>query len=183
MKPYAMLLPLLVLMCGKASAGDGFEAVRCGGDIPRSLIGRHRTNDWVVLIEARHRDLALKDLGADIVTDEINMIDWSICGSEYYVLEDHHDIIRDALPFPNHSRAAPVFYGDCQRDGQQMNEIIYAVLDNKAGSNKKYDRHDKTLLPALLAWKVDVKRVKFVKLDVGGMLCPLSAINDEDQVR
>ena len=63
-----------------------------------------------------------------------------------------------------------------------MNEIIYSVLDNKAGFNKTYDQNDKTLLPALWAWKVDVKRVKFVKIDVGGMLCPLSAIDPIDRV-
>ncbi len=182
MKPYAMLLPFVVLMCGEASASDGFEAVRCGGDIPRALIGKHSANERVVVIEARHRDLALKDLGADIVTDEINMVDWSICGSEYYVLEDQHDIIRDALLFPNHSRATPAFSADCQRDGRPMNEIIYAVLDNKAEPDKKYDRNDNTLRPALFAWKVDVKTVKFVKLEVGGMLCPVSAIDDVDRV-
>ncbi len=183
MKPYAMLLPFVALICGKASASDGFEAVRCGGDIPRALIGKHSLNERVVVIEARHRDLALKDLGADIVTDEINMIDWSICGSEYYVLEDRHNIIRDALPFPAHSRATPAFSADCQRDGRPMNEIIYAVLDNKADADKKYGPNDETLLPALSAWKVDVKTVKFVKLDVGGMLCPVSAIADVDRVR
>ena len=63
-----------------------------------------------------------------------------------------------------------------------MDEIIYSVLDNKAGSNKKYDQNDKTLLPALWAWKIDVKTVKFVKLDVDGMLCPLSAIDPLDRV-
>ena len=182
MKPYVMLLAFLVLICGKASAGDEFEAVRCGADIPRALIGRHSPNERLVVTEARHRDLALKDLGADIITDEINMIDWSICGAEYYVLVDQHDIIRDVLPFPNHSRAAPASSGHCQRNGREMNEIIYSVLDNKAGSNKKYDQNDKTLLPALWAWKIDVKTVKFVKLDVVGMLCPLSAIDPADRV-
>jgi hypothetical protein len=147
----------------------------------RSSAGIALTNGFVVT-EARRRDLGLKDLGADIITDEINMIDWSICGAEYYVLVDQHDIIRDALPFPNHSRATPTFSGDCQRNGQQTNEIIYAVLDNKAGYNKTYDPNDKTLLPVLWAWKVDVKEVKFVKLDVSGMLCALSGINSADRV-
>jgi hypothetical protein len=182
MKLYVMLLVLLALSCGKASARDEFEAVRCGADIPRALIGRQSANERVVVTEARHRDLALKDLGADIITDEINMIDWSICGAEYYVLVDQHDIVRDVLPFPNHSRAAPASSGHCQRNGQEMNEIIYSVLDNKAGSNKTYDENDKTLLPALWAWKIDVKKVKFVKLDVGDMLCPLSAIDPADRV-
>jgi len=182
MKRLVMLLPLLALICGKASAADEFDAVRCGADITRALIGRHSPNERAVVTEARHRDLALKDLGADIITDEINMIDWSICGAEYYVLVDQHDIIRDVLPFPNHSRAAPASSGQCQRNGREMDEIIYSVLDNNAGSSKTYDQNDKTLLPALSAWKVDVKKVKFVKLDVGGMLCPLSAIDPIDRV-
>jgi hypothetical protein len=55
-------------------------------------------------------------------------------------------------------------------------------LDNKAGENKKYDPNDKTLLPALAAWKIDVKSVKFVKLDVSGLLCPLSAVDPRDRV-
>jgi hypothetical protein len=77
MKLYVMLLAFVVLICDQASAGDEFEAVRCGGDIPRALIGKHSPNEPVGVTEARHRDLALKDLGADIITDEINMIDWS----------------------------------------------------------------------------------------------------------
>jgi hypothetical protein len=177
-----MLLAFLLLICGKASAEDGFEAVRCGGDVPAALIGRHSPNERVVVTEARHRDLALKDLGADIITDEINMIDWSICGAEYYVLLDQHDIIRDVLAFPNHSRVAPASWGPCQRNGRQMDEAIYAVLDNKGGDDKTYDQNDKTLLPALFAWKIDAKRVKFVKLDVGGMRCPLSAVDPVDRV-
>jgi hypothetical protein len=182
MKRCVMLLPLLVLISGKASAADEFDAVRCGGDIPRALIGRHSRNERIVVTEARHRDLALKDLGADIITDAINMIDWSICGAEYYVLVDQHEVIRDVLAFPDHSRAAPASSGPCQRDGRVMDEAIYAVLDNKAGDNKKYDPNDNTLLPALAAWRIDVKSVKFVKLDVGGMFCPLSTIDSADRV-
>jgi len=183
MKRYAMLLAFAVLICGKASASDGFEAVRCGGDIPAALIGRHSPNERVVVTEARHRDLALKDLGADIVTDQINMIDWSICGAEYYVLMDRHDIIRDVLAFPAHSTAAPASWGPCQRNGRQMDEAVYSVLDNNGEDNKTYDQNDKTLLPVLAAWKVDEKTVKFVKLDVAGMLCSVSAVNDVDRVR
>jgi hypothetical protein len=179
----AMLLAFVVLMYGKASASDGFEAVRCGGDIPAALIGRHSANERVVVTEAHHRDLALKDLGADMITDEINMVDWSICGAEYYVLLDQHDVIRDVLPFPNHSRAAPASSGQCECDGREMNEIIYSVLDNQAGYQIAFDYNDKTLLPVLWAWKVDVKTVKFVKLDVAGMLCSVSAVNDVDRVR
>jgi hypothetical protein len=183
MKRCAMLLGFLVLMCGKASASDGFEAVRCGGDIPAALIGRHSANERVVVTEARHRDLALKDLGADIVTDEINMIDWSICGAEYYVLVDRHDIIRDVLAVPAHSTAAPASWGPCQRNGRQMDEAVYSVLDNNGEDNKTYDQNDKTMLPVLAAWKVDEETVKFVKLDVAGMLCSVSAVDEADRVR
>jgi hypothetical protein len=64
-----------------------------------------------------------------------------------------------------------------------MKELVYAVLDNKDGYNiKMSDYKDKTPLPVLWAWKVDEKKTKFVKLDVGGMLCPVSAVDDRDRV-
>jgi hypothetical protein len=182
MKALLMLLGILVLSSGEAFA-DEFDAVRCGADIPGALIGKHSRNEKVAVTEARHRDLALKDLGADIITDEINMIDWSICGAEYYVLVDRHDIIRDVLPFPAHSKTTPAAGGPCQRDGRKMDDTIYAVLDNKAGENNKYDQNDETLLAVLAAWKVDLKKVKFVKLEVANMRCPASSIFSADQVR
>jgi hypothetical protein len=183
MKLNVMLLAFAVLISGQASGRDEFESVRCGGDIPRSLIGKHSPNEQVDVTEARHRDLALENVGGDIITDEISMIDWSICGAEYYLLVDQDDIIRDVLPFPNHSRAAPATASrECQRDGLEMKEMVYAVLDNKAGYNiKMFDHKNKTPLRVLWAWEVDEKKRKFVKL-VGDMACPVSDVDVRDRV-
>jgi hypothetical protein len=183
MKLNVMLLAFAVLISGQASGRDEFESVRCGGDIPRSLIGKHSPNELVDVTEARHRDLALENVGGDIITDEISMIDRSICGAEYYLLVDQDDIIRDVLPFPNHSRAAPATASrECQRDGLKMKEMVYAVLDNKAGYNiKMFDYKNKTPLAVLWAWEVDEKKIKFVKL-VGDMACPVSDVDVRDRV-
>jgi hypothetical protein len=184
MKLYLLLLAFVVPICGQASAADEFGAVRCGGDIPRALVGRHVSDGRAVAIEARYRDLALKDLGTEMYTDDIYITAWSICGAEYHELIQH-DIIRDVLPFPNHSRAAPAASpapGECQRDGRKMDEDIDAVLDNKAGLHIGYtDLRDETLLPVLFAWRVDLKSMKFVKLDVGGLLCSVSRVYDVDR--
>ncbi len=72
---------LLALTCGKALAAD-VEAVRCGANVPAALVGRHMANERVSTLEARHRDLLLKDLGAAEITDQIDAISWSICGKE-----------------------------------------------------------------------------------------------------
>ena len=183
MRLQVMVLAFLTLMGGRALAGDEFDAVRCGANIPQALIGRHSPNERVVVTEARHRELALKDLGADIINDDLNMIVWSICGAEYYMLVDRHDIIRDVLPFPAHSKNAPASSGPCQRNGRETSGVIYSVLDNRAGEDRKYDQNDKSLLPALWAWRVDEKRAKFVKLDVIGLRCPLSAIDPRDRIQ
>jgi hypothetical protein len=188
MKVYAILAAFLVLICGKASAADEFDAVRCGTDIPRALIGKYSPNERVVVLEARHRDLALKDMGADIVSDDINMIDWSICGADYMLLIDRHDIIRDALAFPAHSFIKPMTGGGpCRRNGRDTVDTSVALLDNKAGY--RVDHHvnhqaemEKIQLPVLDAWKIDLKRVKFVKLDVVGLRCSIEEVSPVDSV-
>src|SRR6266436_2322599 len=103
MKTFLATFPLVLpLFCiSSIYAGDGFESVRCGSDIAKALIGRKTSNEPVVAIEARHKDLQLKDLGAEIISDDerLNLIFWRICGEEYAVLEDGN-IVKDALKFP-----------------------------------------------------------------------------------
>jgi hypothetical protein len=43
---------------------DGFNSVRCGSDIREALLGRTMSNEKVSVLEERHKDLGLKDLGA-----------------------------------------------------------------------------------------------------------------------
>ena len=92
------------------AAADGFEAVRCDKPVPAALMGKHMENERVVVLEARHKDIGLHDLGADEIDDDLNAISWMICGKEYIVLEDGRDVVRDVLPFPPHSREHPAFF-------------------------------------------------------------------------
>src|SRR5881394_2096422 len=52
-----ILLALLLFCIGSQTPQDGFGGIRCGSDIPKTLIGRHMSNNKVVEIENRHKDL------------------------------------------------------------------------------------------------------------------------------
>jgi hypothetical protein len=67
MRYWTRMLPLsLLLVCGDAhGAPDGFSGVRCGADIPQALRGQSMPVETVVKIENRHKNLGLRDLGAD----------------------------------------------------------------------------------------------------------------------
>src|SRR5436305_13832881 len=92
---FMLVLPLFYIssVCG----ADGFESVRCGSDIVKELIGRKGSNEPAVKIEERHKDLGLKDLGAEIISEDqgLNLIFWQICGDEYATLEQG-DVVKDA---------------------------------------------------------------------------------------
>lgn len=153
-------------------AGDGFEDVRCGSDIAKALIGRKTANEPVVKIEARRKDLQLKHLGADIVSDDerLNIIFWQICGDEYVVLQDGNTV-KDALKFPKHSKDTPQFDGFCQLNGKKLPEVVVGVLKNEEGA---------AMLQALQAWKIDEKKKKFVSLQTEGLNCGRDGISSED---
>jgi hypothetical protein len=165
MKTIVCLLALLLFFSNKACASDGFEKVQCGADIPKALIGQHMSNERVVVIEARHKDLGLKDLGSDMISNRLSSVNWLICGTEHILLEDN--IVRDVLPFPRHSKEAPAFTGVCQINGKDVPELIVAVLNYKAGTEP---------LTASAAWKIDQKRAKFVTMSTDGLLCPRTGI-------
>src|SRR4029077_11037099 len=112
-----LVLPLFWL--SSIYGADGFEAVRCGSDVRKAMVGRKTSNERVVVIEARHKDLQLKDLGAEEISDRLNLIFWRICGEEYAVLEDG-DVVKDALTFPKHSKESPEFVGSCQLNGKDL---------------------------------------------------------------
>ncbi|MGD0144035.1 MAG: hypothetical protein ABSC92_12815, partial [Rhizomicrobium sp.] len=131
MKP-AWIALLSLFLSGAACAQDGFEKVRCGGDIAAAVIGRRGSDEPVAAIEARHKDIGLADLGADEISDRLNAISWRICGREYLLLED--SVVRDVLPLPPHSKQSPEFGGSCQIDGKDSPGYVVAILDNRAGS-------------------------------------------------
>lgn len=167
-------IPVL-LACTGAHAADGFEAVRCGGDIPKALIGKRGANEPVVKIEARHKALGLMDLGADEISDDLSAISWRICGKEYLVLEDRKGVVRDVLTVPTHAYATPQFTAtNCKLNGKTLPDTFFGILDNHAGDRTKpIDPSDDTsLLPVLTAWRIDEKRAKFVSQPATGLACP-----------
>jgi len=165
-------LAVAVLSASAQSAmADAFKNVKCGSDIAKALIGQRSPNEPVVKTEAKYRALGLKHLGADETSDNLSSINWLICGSEFIVLEDRKDIVRDVLAFPPHSKKTPAFSGFCKLNGRELPDIFVAVLNGEAGSD---------LLPALSAWKIDLKAAKFVKASTEGLRCPRSGIYTAD---
>jgi len=172
-------LTLFVLMavCGKAWSLDQFEGIKCGADIPKSLIGKRDSNERVVVIEKRHEDLGLKDLGGTEISDRLLLASWQICGSEYELLVNTKEgLIRDVLPFPPHSAISPMFIGTCQAAGKEKPEAVVAVLNNSAGYNARDGKLAKTMLKATTAWKIDETKEKFAKQSTENLGCPLGGI-------
>jgi hypothetical protein len=140
---------------------DGFDSVRCGSDVRKALLGRKMSNEKIVVLEERHKDLGLKDLGASEISDRLTVISWRICGEEYVLLEDK-DVVRDVLKFPKHSKDSPQFIGSCQLNGHDLPGTAIGVLKNE---------HGVETLPAVAAWKIDDKQMKFVQLQTEGLRC------------
>src|SRR5947209_8583290 len=172
MKPKLVVSCLLNLVFCTSSvfAADGFESVRCGSDVKKALVGRKTSNEPVVAIEARHKDIQLKDLGADEISDRLNLIFWLICGEEYAVLEEK-DTIRDVVQMPKHSKDTPEFSGSCQLNGKDLPGYAIGVVKNEQGAE---------MLPALAAWKIDQKQNKFVQIPTDGLRCSRDGISTAD---
>jgi hypothetical protein len=162
-----IFLLVLVLLCGGSIyAADGFDSVHCGSDVREALLGRTMSNERVGAIEDRHKDLGLKDLGGTEISGRLFLITWLICGEEYALLEDK-SVVRDVLKFPKHSKDSPQFIGSCQLNGHDVPETAIGVLKNEDNSEN---------LPAVAAWKIDEKQVKFVELQTEGLRCSRNGI-------
>jgi hypothetical protein len=160
---------LIALMgCSHAYASDGFDKVRCGSDIAKALIGQRGSNEPVMTIESRHKNLDLKHLGASDY-DSFSSISWMICGKEFMVLEDSTNAFRDVLQIPPHSKSNPEFQGRCKLRGKLMPDSVVAILRDQGGHND---------LPADAAWRIDKKVIKFIKVSTDGMLCPRDGISE-----
>jgi len=167
-----MLLCGTILFAGEAYCGpDGFKNIKCGSDISKGLMGQVVSDEPVAVIEGRHKDLGLKDMGGSEISDRLFLASWQICGNEYIWIQDNHSVVRDAMPFPPHSKDSPEFMGTCQSNGKDMSGIIIAVLKNEIG---------KEMLPVKAAWKIDEKKARFVKLATDGLRCPRSGIATQD---
>jgi len=167
----AIFVLVLPLFCGSSICNaDGFDSVRCGSDVRKTLLGGTMTNEKVSVIEERHTDLGLKDLGGTEISDRLFLISWRICGEEYALLEDQ-GVVRDVLKFPKHSKDSPQFIGSCQLNGHDVPGTAIGVLKNEKGVE---------ILPAVSAWKIDDKQIKFVKLQTEGLRCSRDGIITAD---
>lgn len=160
------VLCLSLLVSSRVDARDGFEHVRCDGNIPKALIGQHGSNEPVMAIEARHKDLKLQDRGSSDY-GSFSVIHWSICDREVIVLENNRSsLVQDALLVPPHRAADPLAEGTCKLKGKAVPENIIAILRDKGGAE----------LPAEVAWRVDEKRVRFVATSTDDLLCSRDGI-------
>ena len=176
-----VVLFLLVMVCGKAWALDEFQGLKCGADVPKSLVGKRDSNEPVAALEKRHKDLGLRNLGGTEVSDRLFLASWQICGSEYELLVNTKSgLIRDVLPFPPHSAGSPMFIGACKADGKEAPGTVVAVLNNGAGLNARDEKLAKTMLKATAAWKIDETKEKFAKQATESLECPLGGVVTQD---
>ena len=176
-----VILFLLTIVCGKAWALDEFAGLKCGTDIPKSLIGKRDSNEPVSALEGRYKELGLKNLGGTEISERLFLASWQICGSEYDLLVNTKTgLIRDALLFPAHSATSPMFIGKCQADGKETPETVLAVLNNGAGANARDQKQAKTMLKATAAWKIDETKAKFAQRPTDNLVCPLDGIVTAD---
>jgi len=167
----AIFMLVLPLFCGSSICdADGFDSVGCGSDVRKALLGRKMSNERIGVFEERHKELGLKDIGGQEVSDRLFLISWRICGEEYVLLEDQ-DVVRDVLQFPKHSKDSPQFIGSCQLNGHDVPGTAIGVLKNEAGVE---------MLPAVIAWKIDDKQMKFVELQTEGLRCSRINITGTD---
>ena len=148
---------------------DGFDSIRCGSDVRKALLGWKMPNEKVVVFEERHKDLGLKDLWGEEISDRLFLTSWRICGEEYVLLEEK-GVVRDVLKFPKHSKDSPAFIGSCQSNGHDVPGTAIGVLKNENGV---------AILPAVSAWKIDDKQMKFVELKTEGLRCSRDGITTE----
>src|SRR5205807_8516544 len=102
LRAHAVILTFISLFFfHSAFAGsDGFSAIRCGGDdVAKTLIGKKMSNERIVDLEKRQKDLGLKDLGATETSERLSCISWLIGGSEYMLLQDNLTV-RDVGKVP-----------------------------------------------------------------------------------
>jgi len=79
--------------------------------------------------------------------------------------------VRDVLKFPKHSKESPEFFGSCQLNGHDLAGTAIGVLKNE---------HGVAILPAVAAWKIDDKQMKFVQLQPEGLRCSRDGIITAD---
>ncbi len=175
MHKFLLIVVLSLFARIQAWAADEFDAIKCGADIPKAMVGKHSSNERVVATEARYRNLGLKDLGGIEISDRLFLISWRICGSEYAeLLNIEKNLVRDVLPLPAHSLHLPLSFAEqCEVAGKNIRDAVIAILDNAQGLRPKAYL-DTIMLPAKTAWRIDERQEQFVPMQTQGLSCTLS---------
>jgi hypothetical protein len=166
----ALMLVALLACSSSVFGADGFDSIQCGSDIAKGVLDRKMSNEKTMVLEERHKDLGLKDLGGQEISDRLFLTSWLICGDEYILLKNK-DVVRDVLKFPKHSKESPEFMGSCQLNGQDLPGTTIGVLKNEPSVQ---------MLSAVAAWKIDDKQIKFVELQTDGLRCSRDGIITAD---
>jgi len=173
-----VILLVFLFLCSKARAVDEFTGIKCGTDIPKALVGKRMSNEPVATTEARHKDIGLKDLGADEpeTGDLVSLIGWQICGNEYQMLVNNKSsVIRDVISIPPRSKDLLEVHGSCQINGKDSPQEIFAVVDNSAGYSLTDKSLAKKMLKAKVAWNIDQPHQRFVPLPAESVACLLDS--------
>lgn len=180
MRKFAIIFLLGMVVSNSAWAADEFDGIKCGTDIPKAMIGKHSPNERVVVLEKRHSDLGLKDLGGIEISDRLFLVSWRICGDEYAELIDTKtQSVRDVLPVPPHSLRSPGSFAEgCELGGKKLSDAVIAILDNSKG-RKPAGYLKEIMLPAKIAWKIDERQERFIPMPTEGLRCAFSGSSDD----
>jgi hypothetical protein len=175
MRKLSFLLLFHALVCIRGWAADEFDTVKCGVNVPKAMVGSHSSNERVVVLEARHSKLGLKDLGGTEISDRLFLNSWRICGDEYAVLVNTEKReVRDVLPVPAHSLLSPLsFVEKCQVARRESHDAVIAILDNSR-RQKPTAGIEEIVLPARTAWKIDGRQERFVPMPIQDLSCAVS---------
>lgn len=162
---FVAVLGFLTLLSAPSLAADThFRGVSCKSDVAKVMQGRSFPNEAASAIEAKHRDINLESLGdfsIETNSDPLKLSSWLVCGREYILLEKK-GVVKDVLTSPYPAAEPQSEISACTIDGKQSTDpLVWFSLDQ----NK-----EKTKL-ANLAWMVDEKKVKFVKLVAKTVQC------------
>jgi len=175
MYKFSLIILFGLLVCVQGWAVDEFDAIRCGANIPKAMVGKHSSNERVVTTEARHSNLGLKDIGGTEISELLFLISWRICGGEYAVLVNtEKKLVRDVLPLPEHSLLLPQSFAEkCQVAKKDIPDVVIAILDNAEKLRPKAYL-EAIMLPAKMAWKIDERQERFVPIPIQGLSCAVS---------
>jgi len=163
------------LACIQARAADEFDGIRCGVDISKIMSGKHSSNERVVVIEKRHSDLGLKDLGGIEISDQLFLISWNICGSEYAeLINTKKNSVMDILQIPAHSLIWPLSFAEkCQVANKDIPDAVIAIVNNN--QKKKPASYSETImLSAKIAWRIDEHLERFATMPLEHLSCTVS---------